>query len=98
MCSGELGHPKNNLKLKISYSNKYRFLRSVAYREFTRLIHGRLRDKRTPLPASAYHAIRSTFPSGEEYTGYSEDDDEEEEEEDEIDNMEEDFEVEEEDL
>lgn len=39
-----------------------RFLRSVAYREFTRLIHGYLGyKKRIPLPACAYSCIRQTF-------------------------------------
>ena len=30
-------------------------------RQFTRLIHGRLKEKRIPLPACAYHAIRTAF-------------------------------------
>ena len=49
----------------------YRFLRGVAYREFTQLVHGFLGGKRIPLPACAYHAIR-TGPSGEdeEFVGY----------------------------
>eukprot|EP00795_Rhopilema_esculentum_P006588 gene6588-biopygen632 len=38
------------------------FLRSISYRSFTRLIHGRLGNKRIPLPACAYNAIRQEFP------------------------------------
>ena len=50
----------------------YRFLRSVSYREFTRLVYGLLGNKRIPLPACAYHMIRKTFPleNGEEATGF----------------------------
>jgi len=48
-----------------------RFLRSVAYREFTYLVHGYLGGKRIPLPACAYHAIRQTFrEETEEYQGF----------------------------
>lgn len=36
-------------------------MRSVAYREFSHLVHGRIGKNRVPLPACAYHAIRSTF-------------------------------------
>ncbi|XP_028513515.1 uncharacterized protein LOC110234613, partial [Exaiptasia diaphana] len=49
-------------------------LRSIAYREFTRLIHGYLGyKKRIPLPACAYTCIRKTFkmPSKDHtYTGF----------------------------
>lgn len=53
---------------------QFRFLRVVAYRQFTRLIHGRLRDKRIPLPSCAYNAIRSTHKPKqvEQFTGYDE--------------------------
>ena len=53
---------------------KFRFLRVVAYRQFTRLVHGRLRDKRIPLPSCAYNAIRSTHKPkpDEQFTGYDE--------------------------
>ncbi|XP_028401050.1 uncharacterized protein LOC114524123 [Dendronephthya gigantea] len=52
-------------------SSKNRFLRVVAYRQFTRLIHGRLKDKRIPLPACAYNAIRTTFKEKEDdFKGY----------------------------
>ena len=33
----------------------------VAYRQFTRFVHGYIKDKRIPLPACAYHAIRTAF-------------------------------------
>ncbi|XP_028416038.1 uncharacterized protein LOC114539600 [Dendronephthya gigantea] len=53
-----------------------RFFRVVAYRQFTRMVHGILHDKRIPLPACAYHAIRSTFPvaKNEHFEGYQEGD------------------------
>ena len=44
-----------------SFFPAHRFLRAVAYREFTRFVHGKLGTKRLPLPACAYHAIRSKF-------------------------------------
>ncbi|CAH3145123.1 unnamed protein product [Porites lobata] len=43
-----------------------RYLRSIAYREFTRLVHGYLGKRRIPLPACAYTAIRKAFPSKED--------------------------------
>ena len=43
----------------------YRFLRGVASREFTQLVHGFLGGKRIPLPACTYHAIRTGL-SGED--------------------------------
>ena len=50
-----------------------RFLRGIAYRQFTRLVHGRLKEKIIPLPACAYHAIRSTFKvEGDNFGGYEE--------------------------
>lgn len=39
----------------------FRFMRRVAYREFSHLVHGCIGKNRVPLPACAYHAIRSTF-------------------------------------
>lgn len=48
---------------------KFRYLRSVAYREFTQLVHGYLGNKRIPLPACAYHAIRTRFV-GKDFQGY----------------------------
>lgn len=39
----------------------FRFMRSVAYCEFSHLVHGRIGKNRIPLPACAYHAIRSAF-------------------------------------
>ncbi|XP_046862728.1 uncharacterized protein LOC124456292 [Xenia sp. Carnegie-2017] len=52
-----------------------RFFRVVAYRQFTRMVHGILRDKRIPLPACAYHVIRKTFnlKKNEHFAGYEED-------------------------
>lgn len=49
-----------------------RFLRSVSYRGFTRMVYRFLGNKRIPLPACAYTAIRKTFPISEkeEFTGY----------------------------
>ena len=44
------------------------FLRSVAYREFTRLVYGPLGRKRIPLPAGAYTQIRTVFPGSSEET------------------------------
>eukprot|EP00794_Sanderia_malayensis_P002213 gene2213-biopygen1979 len=39
------------------------FLRSIAYRDFTSLLHGYLgRSNRIPLPACAYNAVRQAFP------------------------------------
>ncbi|XP_065071641.1 uncharacterized protein LOC135695953 [Rhopilema esculentum] len=45
---------------RTGFENK--FLRSISDRSFTRLIHGRLGNKRIPLPACAYNAIRQEFP------------------------------------
>ena len=45
-----------------------RYLRSVAYREFSRLVYGFLGKKRIPLPSCAYTAIRKTFPVQEDET------------------------------
>ncbi|XP_046841138.1 uncharacterized protein LOC124435242 [Xenia sp. Carnegie-2017] len=49
------------------------FLRCVAYREFTSMIYGCLGEERRPLPACAYHAIRSKFNDKKlEFRGYEE--------------------------
>ena len=40
----------------------HRFLHGIAYREFTRLVHGYLGGRQIPLPACSYHAMRKTFP------------------------------------
>ena len=50
----------------------YRFLQSVSYREFIRLMHGYLgRNKRIPLSACAYTAIRIALPvEAGKLTGY----------------------------
>lgn len=49
-----------------------RYLRSIAYREFSRLVYGFMGKKRIPLPACAYTAIRKTFPlqEDESLTGF----------------------------
>lgn len=50
----------------------FSFLCVVADRQFTRLVHGYLKEKRIPLPACAYHAIHSTFKLDDDFTGYEE--------------------------
>ena len=37
----------------------------MAYREFIHLVYGRVGKNRIPLPACAYHAIRSKFQKKE---------------------------------
>ncbi|XP_028394453.1 uncharacterized protein LOC114518645 [Dendronephthya gigantea] len=56
-----------------------RFICSVSYREFTRLVHGLIGNKQIPLPSCAYMAIRKVFPVNEKenYTGYAEESDSE---------------------
>lgn len=50
-----------------------RFLRVVAYRQFTCLVHVQLKDKLIPLPSCAYNAIRSTHELFDDaFTGYDE--------------------------
>lgn len=49
----------------------FRFLRSISYREFCRLVYGWLGSKRIPLPACAYSAIRAAFPVTSNETGYT---------------------------
>ena len=53
------------------------FLRSVSYREFTRLVYGWIGNKRIPLPARAYSAIRKEFPisKDENFVGFDLDED-----------------------
>lgn len=50
----------------------FSFLRSVSYREFSRLVYGMLGNKRISLPACAYVAIRKEFPveKDESYAGF----------------------------
>ena len=50
----------------------FSFLRSVAYREFIRMVYGILGNRRVPLPACAYHEIRTKFPAttDESFTGF----------------------------
>ena len=49
-----------------------RILCIVSYQEFTELIHALLGNKRMPLPAHVYHAVRKTFDlNEEELKGYT---------------------------
>ena len=51
----------------------FRFLRGVAYRQFTRMVHGQLKDRRMPLPSCAYNIIRTTHkPKHDVFTGFDE--------------------------
>ncbi len=62
------------LYLAISYECKKihcRFIRAVSYRQFTRLIHGRLGEQRIALPACAYDAIGKKFPT-DQHVGFQE--------------------------
>ena len=64
---------ENAVNLVISIP--YRFLHSISYRQFTRMVHGILHDKRIPLPACAYHAIRTAFKVADEtFEGYDDND------------------------
>lgn len=62
---------KSKAKYKETGSEE-RYLRSIAYREFSRLVYGFLGNKRIPLPACAYTKIRKQFPAAEEetFTGF----------------------------
>ena len=64
--------------LYVNLFNPYRFLRSVAYRQFVRLVWEYVgKSNRLPLPCCVYNAIRSAFPTAEDqYHGYEEEDDE----------------------
>ncbi|XP_015758790.1 PREDICTED: uncharacterized protein LOC107338057 isoform X1 [Acropora digitifera] len=59
--------------------NEADFLRSVSYRQFTRLLWDYLgSSKRYPLPCCAYNAIRKAFPSDDgRYRGFEEEEEEE---------------------
>lgn len=57
------------------YDSALRFLRGVAYREFTRLIHGYLGRRRIPLLARTYHEIRHKFPDTTAYVGFEDEED-----------------------
>ena len=52
----------------------FRFLRGVAYRQFTRMVHGWLKDRRVPLPSCAYNIIRATHKpkDNDAFTGFDE--------------------------
>ena len=48
-----------------------RFLGSILYREFTRLVYGILGNRRITLPGCAYTMIRNNFPvEKEDLTGF----------------------------
>ena len=49
-----------------------RYLQSIAYREFSRLVYGFMGKKRIPLPSCAYNAIRTAFALQEDetFTGF----------------------------
>ena len=66
---------KNNKRFTFLFCCSY--LRSVAYREFSRLVYGFLGNKRIPLPGCAYTAIRKKFQGGtdESFTGFDLDED-----------------------
>ena len=71
-----------NVVYIITYVNflyLYRFLRSVAYRQFVRLVWEYVgKSNRLPLPCCVYNAIRSAFPTAEhQYHGYGEEDNDE---------------------
>lgn len=50
-------------------------MRSVAYREFSQFVHGRIGRNRIPLPACTYTKIRTKFqPKGNDaFTGFQDD-------------------------
>ena len=52
--------------------NSFRYLRSVAYRQYIQLVYGFLGKRRIPLPPCAYNAIWSKFER-KEFEGYDED-------------------------
>ena len=55
----------------------FRFMRSVAYRQFIHLVYEHVGKHRIPLPACAYHAIRSNFQpkdSNEYFVGFQDED------------------------
>ena len=62
MFSEAYAHRTDVLRICLQFS----FLRSVAYREFTRMVYGPLGKKRIPLPACAYTRIRTVFLSSPE--------------------------------
>lgn len=65
--------------LTLGYRAEAEFLRSVAYRQFVRLVWEYVgKSNRLPLPCCVYNAIRSAFPTAEhQYHGYEEEDDNE---------------------
>lgn len=83
-CKGERKEQQNQriIGYIISHVNffyPFRFLRSVAYRQFVRLVWEFVgKSNRLPLPCCVYNAIRSAFPTADhQYHGYEEEDDNE---------------------
>eukprot|EP00795_Rhopilema_esculentum_P015952 gene15952-7282_t len=57
-----------------SLGSENKFLRALAFRAFTGLVYGKLGARRVPLPACAYHAIRTKFVvQCNTATGYADD-------------------------
>ena len=67
------------IKSNVNFFYPYRFLRSVAYRQFVRLVWEYVgKSNRLPLPCCVYNALRSAFPTAEhQYHGYKEEEDDE---------------------
>ena len=63
-----------NLSSLIFLIHFFRFLRSVAYRQYVRLVHEYVgTSRRIPLPNCVYNKIRKAFPNADgEYVGYEE--------------------------
>ena len=54
----------------VFHSEFIRYMRAVAYRNFTRMVYGILGKRRIALPACAYNAIHHTFETKEELVGF----------------------------
>ena len=63
-------HHMNNKKINVKFFLS--FLHSVAYRQFSRLVYGKLGKLRIPLPSCVYHAIRTQFKSERTFVGFEE--------------------------
>ena len=53
----------------------FRFFQGVAYRQFTRMVHGWLKDRRIPLPSCAYNIIHvhtTHKPKHDAFMGFDE--------------------------
>ena len=60
--------------IMLTISFYFRFMRSVAYRQFVRLVYAYVgASRRVPLPNCVYNSIREAFPNVDsEYKGYEE--------------------------